>query len=114
MTDQNIKTGFQYFRICSVLSSCFHCEDMAEAMLKFFDHEHLSQAVEYDEEDGRPGSMDNSQFNENNLSLCEDVVINQSFPRQPADSKLAKFIEYRVKLLSLRKVLLQDQMQDYG
>ena len=80
---------------------------MAEAMLKFFDHDHLSQAGEYDEEDGRPGSMDNSQFSENNFSLCEDVVINQSFPRQPTDSKLIKTIEYRVKLLSLRKVLLQ-------
>ena len=80
---------------------------MAEAMLKFFDHEHQSQAVEYDEEDGRPGSMDNSLFNENNLSVCEDIVINQSFPRQPTDSNLIKSIEYRVKLLSLRKVLLQ-------
>ena len=80
---------------------------MAKAMLKFFDHDHLSQAGEYDEEDGRPGSMDNSQFSENNFSLCEDVVINQSFPRQPTDSKLIKTIEYRVKLLSLRKVLLQ-------
>jgi hypothetical protein len=33
------------------------------------------------------------------------VVINQSFPRQPADDSLVDVIEYRVKLLSAESVV---------
>lgn len=79
---------------------------MAEAMLKqFFDQKFVSQELDHEDEDRKLSLMKTSH--ENDLLLCEDVVINQSFPRQPLDSRLIKSIEYRVKLLSARKVLIQ-------
>ena len=77
---------------------------MAEAMLKqFFDQDLLLKGPDYEDEEAVP--IDG--FPENSRVPCDDVVINQSFPRQPLDSKLIKSIEYRVKLLSARKVIIQ-------
>ena len=80
---------------------------MAEAMLKFFDYDNLSNGQDIENEKRRLEPNVDYNMKENEAEQCEDVLINQSFPRQPIDSKLNRLIEYRIKLLSKRNVLLQ-------